>query len=721
MKQILLDLKNGNTNITDVPTPQHLKGSSLIKTSLTMISAGTERMLTDFGKAGFLEKAKQQPDKVKTVLDKIKSDGLLPTLDLTFKKLNEPLPLGYCNVGQIFEPSNKLSTEKYQRVVSNGPHAEIVSVPNNLCAVIPKNVSDEEAAFTVIGAIALQGIRLAQPTLGEYFVVFGTGLIGLIAIQLLRASGCNVLAVDINNDRLKIAESYGAKICNPTINDPITTGRAWTKDIGVDGVIITASTKSSEIIHQAAEMSRKRGRIVLVGVIGLDLRRADFYEKELSFQVSCSYGPGRYDESYELKGNDYPIGYVRWTEQRNFEAILDMMSSGRLEVRSLVTHRFPFTEAKKAYETVSNDPKALGVLLEYSDKIDQSSTISFKEGTSTPGQNCVAAMIGSGNFAKSTMAPALSKTSARLKYVSARTNGAAAAHIAKKYNFEHATTNVEEIFHDSEINTVFISTQHNSHAGLVTDALEVKKNIFVEKPLALNHDQLNDILLAYRKAQAEGSSPHLMVGYNRRFSPHIQKAKMLLTDRTEPLSMSYVCNAGNIAPDVWVHDPERGGGRIIGEACHFIDLMSFLTDSKIVSVAAAQMGGRIAIKEDKMSIVLAFEDGSIGTVNYFANGSKRYSKEKLEIYSEGRILLLDNFRRLEGFGFSGFKKLNTLKLDKGHQQQFETFVSTIQEGGAPLIPFENLMNVALATIAAVTSANEGRMIFLNSEYPELTV
>ncbi len=721
MKQVLQNLKTGKTELSDLPTPIIKGGQLLIQTKQSLISAGTERMLVDFGKAGLIDKARQQPEKVKQVLDKIRTDGLFATMDAVTKRLDEPLPLGYCNVGRVVDSPDSVKCEilgfkKGDRVVSNGPHAEMVSVPRQLCAKVPDTVSDEEAAFTVIGAIGLQGIRLAQPLLGERFVVYGTGLIGLLVIQLLRANGCHVLAVDLNKQRLSLAESFGAKICNAANGVPISVANAWTDGIGVDGVIITASAKTDEIVHQSAEMCRKRGRIVLVGVTGLNLRRSDFYEKELSFQVSCSYGPGRYDDRYEKKGLDYPIGYVRWTEQRNFEAVLAAMASGQLDVSSLITHRFPIEQAEKAYDAISSDPSVLGIIIEYPQEIDDRRTISIEHSRSKPESKCVVAMIGSGNFAKMTMGPALSKTNARLKYVSAQTNGAAATHIAKKYGFENASTDLNKILEDSEVNTVFITTSHNSHASLACKALKAGKHVFVEKPLCLNEVQLKVILAAYSSLITHHSSPQLMIGFNRRFSPHAKKIKELLSGRGEPLAMNFTCNAGIIPPNVWVHDPEIGGGRIIGEACHFIDLLSYIAGSPILSVSAVQMGHGVAIKEDKMSIVLSFEDGSIGTVNYFGNGNKRYPKEFLEIFSDGRVLKLDNFRKLYGYGFKGFKKFKTRTMDKGHQTQFNSFVDKVCEGGDPLITMDEMVNVTLASFAAVTSANEGRMINLNQEY-----
>jgi predicted dehydrogenase len=715
MKQILQNLSSGQTELAEVPCPSVSHGKLLIRTTRSLISAGTERMLVEFSKGTLLQKARAQPDKVQQVLDKIKTEGLLPTLESVFKRLGEPLPLGYCNVGRVLEVGSGVTGFAIgDRVISNGPHAEFVCVPKNLCAKIPENVDDDSAAFTVLSAIGLQGIRLMQPTLGERVVVFGAGLIGLLTIQLLRANGCSVMAVDVNPSRLKLAEQFGAVTCQAQQSDPVNAAMAWTEGAGVDAVLITASAKDDSIMHQACSMSRKRGRIILVGVVGLSLRRDDFYAKELTFQVSCSYGPGRYDERYEEKGEDYPLGFVRWTEQRNFEAILAAIASGHLNVLPLITDRVDFADAAEAYSKILSQPGTLGVVLKYLESAVDARTIQVHRPSQATGK-VVAAMFGAGNFAKMTMAPALQRTASRLKYVVAKSNGAAATHIAGKYRFENASTEGEVVLRDSEVNVVFIATGHASHASLAIQALKGGKHVFVEKPLALNIEQLRDIICA-----AQGCPQlQLMVGFNRRFSPHVIKARQLLAGRSEPLAMHFSCNAGIIPSNVWVHDPISGGGRIIGEACHFLDLLAHLADSPIVTVSAARMGEGVAVKDDKMTIAISFQDGSVGTVNYFGNGHKGYPKERLEIFSEGRVLQLDNFRVLQGWGFKSFRRLKT-KLDKGHQAQFAAFVDRVAAGGAPLIPLEELANTTLASFAAVTAAHEQRTIKLADEYPSLT-
>lgn len=707
MKQILQNLRTGKTEITEVPAPECGRGMVKIKTISSLISVGTERMLVEFSKGGFIAKAKSQPDKVKQVLDKIKTEGLMPTLETVFKRLDEPLPLGYCNVGKVIETGAGVTGFNVgDIVVSNGPHAEIVSVPVNLCAKVPEGVDTEEAAFTVLGAIGLQGIRLLEPTLGEKIVVFGTGLIGLVTVQLLRASGCEVMAVDIDPKRLAMAEKYGATICDASNGDPVAAALSWTEGKGVDGVIITASAKTDDIVHQAAKMCRKRARIVLVGVVGLNLKRSDFYEKELTFQVSCSYGPGRYDDKYELKGEDYPLGFVRWTEKRNFEAVLGAIASGGLKVKELITDRAQLSDVPGIYDRISLSKDVLGVIIKYGVEASLSKTVEItpEKGAVSSGR-CTAAILGAGNFAKMTMAPALSKSGARLEYVSDLKNVASAAYIAKKYGFKKAGSDTEAVLADNAINTVFIATGHNSHAYLVEKCLEAGKHVFVEKPLAMNDEELNEVKASIDK----NPDKQVMVGYNRRFSPYTVKMKELLRGRSEPLAMNFNCNAGIIPPDVWVHDAELGGGRIIGEACHFIDLLGFLADSQVVSVAAFEMGGGVATHEDKMTIILEFADGSIGNINYFGNGHKAYPKETLEVYSEGRILKLDNFRSLEGYGFKRFSRMKG-KIDKGHLAEFKAFVERVEKGGERLISVGELVNVSLASFGAVRAARERRVV-----------
>lgn len=667
-------------------------------------------MLLDFGKAGWINKARQQPDKVRQVLDKIRTDGLIPTLEAVQSKLDQPIALGYCNVGRVLKGSNTIGlnlSDNGQRVVSNGPHAEIVCVPNNLCARVPDEVSDEEAAFTVVGAIALQGIRLAQPTLGESFVVTGLGLIGLLAVQLLRANGCRVLGIDLDPQKIQLARDFGAETVNLSAGeDPLAASEAFSRGRGVDGVIITASTKSSEPVHQAALMCRKRGRIVLVGVTGLELSRDDFYKKELSFQVSCAYGPGRYDPEYEEKGHDYPISYVRWTEQRNFEAVLDMMAAGKLDVKPLITHRFPIDQAEKAYELLSSREPYLGILLEYPESADQKlteRTIRLAPDDPAPPrvqqlsasqQNAAIGFIGSGNYAGRVLMPAFKKAGAVLQKV-ASSGGVSAVHFGRKFGFQEATTDTRSILDDDRINAVVIATRHNTHARIVCDALQAGKHVFVEKPLCLTASELGEIEASHFVSAALNPLK-LMVGFNRRFAPHVQKMKDLLGTVSGPKTFIMTVNAGSIPADHWTQDPQVGGGRIIGEACHFIDLLRFLAGHKIKDCNAVYMGNNPL--KDCATLNLVFEDGSVGTIHYLANGHKSFPKERLEVFCGGRILQLDNFRKLRGYGWPNFRKMNLWRQDKGQAACTAAFVQAVSSGGPSPIPIEEIFEVSQISI-----------------------
>ena len=702
MKQILQDMANGGTTVTEAPVPQCSKGHLLISTTTSLISAGTERMLVGFGKASLIDKARQQPEKVKMVLEKVQTDGLLTTYDAVKSKLAQPLALGYCNVGIVHEVGAGVEDFKVgDRVVSNGPHADMVKVPKNLCAKIPDNVSDESASFAVVASIGLQGIRLAQPTLGESFVVTGAGLIGLLTIQMLRANGCRVLAIDFDQSKLDLAKQFGADICNPGKGeDPVAVGLAFSRGVGVDGVIITASTKVSDPVTQAARMSRKRGRIILVGVTGLELNRADFYEKELSFQVSCSYGPGRYDTEYEDKGNDYPFGFVRWTEQRNFVAVLDMMAAGSLNVEPLITQRFEFEDATKAYDALTEDKSGLGLLLKYNSPVETrlEKRVVLRPISIEP-KNAVVGFIGAGNYASRILIPAFKKASSQLHTI-VTSGGINGVIYGEKTGFAEASTDFEGLLDNKDINTVAIATRHNSHAYFVERVLSAGKNVFVEKPLALTVEEIEKIETVYNQNIQNNQYVRVMVGFNRRFSPQVQKMKTLLDTVKEPKSFIMTMNAGAIPADHWTQDNAVGGGRIIGEACHFIDLMRFLAGSKIVSIQARRMGETDAVQvlEDKASITLGFEDGSFGTIFYLANGASSFPKERVEVFTAGRVLQLDNFRKLKAFGWPGFNKMNLWRQDKGQDACAAVFVDSIRDGKEAPIPADEIFEVARVTI-----------------------
>ena len=699
MKQILQSLKTGATEAADVPCPAVERGQVLIRSTRTLVSAGTDRMLVEFGKAGWIDRARQQPDKVRMVLDKIRTDGLVPTVEAVFNKLDQPLQLGYCSVGAVMETGKGVDGFLAgERVASNGKHAEVVSVPINLCAKVPGRVSDDEAAFTVVAAVGLQGIRLVQPTLGEAVVVTGLGLIGLVTVQLLRAHGCRVLGIDYDSGRLALARQFGAETVNLAAGeDPVAAAQAFSRGRGVDAVLITASTKSNEPMHQAALMCRKRGRIVLVGVTGLELSRADFYEKELSFQVSCSYGPGRYDPNYEEQGQDYPVGFVRWTEQRNFEAVLDMMADGRLDVKPLISHRFAIDEAEKAYDLIAGPAPSLGILLQYPtakekpDEVLRRATVKLAAPT-IGASKAVLGFVGSGNYATSVLIPAFKQAGARLKVV-ASSGGVSGLHAGRKFGFEETTTDTDSVLADPQVTAVVIATRHESHARLVCQALGSGKHVFVEKPLALTLDELAEIERCYGESGKQ--PPLVMVGFNRRFAPQVKRMKSLLEGMKGPKAFVMTVNAGAIPAEHWTQDPAVSGGRILGEACHFIDLLRFLAAAPITRHGSTRMESRM---HDTAAIQLAFADGSLGTIHYLANGNKSYPKERLEIFAAGRVLKLDNFRKLTGFGWPGFNKMNMWRQDKGQKACAAAFLHAIEQGGEAPIGFDELIEVSRVTI-----------------------
>ena len=703
MKQVLQSLKTGETTVTDVPVPALDRSSVLIRTSKTLISAGTERTAVDFGRAGWLEKARQQPERVRQTLHKVKTDGLLSTVEAVRSKLDQPLALGYCNVGTVTEAGAGASGfSPGMRVVSNGLHAEYVSVPKNLCAQVPDNVPDEHAVFTVLGAIGLQGIRLAQPTIGECVVVTGLGLIGQLTVQILRSHGCRVLGIDFDAKRLEMARESGAEVVNlGEGEDPITAAAAFSRGRGVDAVIITASSSSNEPVSQAATMCRKRGRIVLVGVTGLELSRADFYEKELSFQVSCSYGPGRYDKDYEERGNDYPVGFVRWTEQRNFEAVLDLMAAGQLDVEPLISHRFFIDDAVAAYDTLVSDKSALGIVLEYGTEADSipARTVRVREPASVSAGEPVIGVIGAGNYSGRMLMPLIRDTGAGIKTLVSQ-GGVGGVHYAKKFGIESVSSDPAAVFDDPGINLVVVATRHDSHAQYVLAAIEAGKHVFVEKPLCLTLDELAAI-----ESAMQGKSLLLMVGFNRRFSPLTVRMRELLSTSKSAKSFVMTVNAGAIPADHWTRDPDIGGGRILGEACHFIDLLRHLAGSTITDYSAVSVNASSADDAAAESAVinLKFADGSIGSVQYLTGGNNRYPKERLEVFTAGKVLRLDNFRQLRGWGWPGFSSQKLRRQDKGQKSCIDAVLTAIRKGRSSPIDLQEIIEVSRISIELGTS------------------
>jgi predicted dehydrogenase/threonine dehydrogenase-like Zn-dependent dehydrogenase len=717
MKQVLQSLASGRVWSEEVPAPRPKAGQVSIRTRRSLVSSGTERMLLEFGRKNLLAKARSQPERVRQVLDKVETDGVVATYEAVAAKLDRPLALGYSCVGVVVEVGGGVSgVNPGDRVVCNGKHAELAVAAQNLCARIPDEVSDDAAAFTVLAAVGLQGIRLAEPTLGECVVVTGLGLIGLLTVQMLRAQGCRVLGLDFEPSRLALAARFGAEVVDLSADDPLARARAFSRGRGVDAVLITAATDSDEPVRQAARMCRQRGRLVLVGVSGLSLERADFYEKELSFRVSCSYGPGRYDPAYEQLGHDYPVGFVRWTEQRNFEAVLDLMAAGRLDVMPLVSHRFSIEQASAAYELLASSEPSLAILLEYAGGVEAVERAGGP-GASSPFARSVSlsarvapgrvriGFVGTGEYAGRVLIPAF-KAAGAVLHTAVSELGVSAVHYGKKFGFARASTDVVELLADTSVDAVVIATRHASHAELALAALTAGKPVFVEKPLCTRLDEL----AKFEELLASGTVPRLMVGYNRRFAPHVLQAKALLAPLSGPRAFVLTVNAGALPPGHWALDPDAGGGRIVGEACHFIDLLRFLAGAAIVERTvrgvAAPDGGHGgpdrhgAVLERDVSILLGFADGSHGAIHYLSSGNRGFPKERLDIFCAGHVLSLGNYRSLRAWGFRGFYRKRSLTQDKGQRGCARAFLEAVAGGGAMPIGIEELLEVSRESILA---------------------
>ncbi|GJG88447.1 oxidoreductase [Gemmatimonadetes bacterium T265] len=703
MKQLLQQLDTGETRLADVPAPRAGSTSLVVESRATVVSAGTERMLVEFGRANLLDKARQQPDKVRQVLDKVRTDGLAPTLEAVRAKLDAPIPLGYCHAGVVVEAGERVRQFRVgERVVTNGQHAEYVRVPQTLAARIPDGVGFEAAAFTPLAAIGLQGLRLAAPTLGETVVVYGLGLIGLLTVQLLRANGCRVIGIDRDATRLGLAERFGATAVEGGAAGAAEHVLAQTAGVGADAVLLTLASQSDDPVHDAAAMSRKRGRLVLVGVTGLHLRREDFYRKELSFAVSCSYGPGRYDPEYEDAARDYPLPFVRWTEQRNFEAVLGLMAQGSVDPTPLVTHRIAFAAAPAAYDVISGKAPSLGVVLDYPDRGGAapgaagrlvSAKVSANGGAPPVAvrgaARGVVGVIGAGNFAVRTLLPALQPTGARLHTI-VSSGGTTGAIAAQKFGFARTSSDVDAVLDDDEIDTVFVLTRHDTHARLAERALAAGKHVFVEKPLALTEDAVDAVAAA-----RDASGRLLTVGFNRRFAPLTHELRGLLRGRAGPLSVIATVNAGAIPRDHWTQDPDVGGGRIVGEACHFVDLCWALVGAPIIDLrvtTARDAGGRAI--DDVAHLSLAFADGSTAVVHYLASGARAFPKERVECFWDGKTAAIDNWRRLRRYGVAGPLWERSRAMDKGHAEELRRWMAAVRGEQPVPIPPDELFEVS---------------------------
>ena len=694
MKQVIQSLSNGIVEIIELPVPEIGENEVLVQTSCSLISSGTERMLINFGESNLFQKARKNPERVKEEFNKAILDGPFLAYDAVSKKLEEPIPLGYCNVGKVTKKGKGVSNfEIGDRVVSNGPHAEYVKINKNLCAKIPNEVSDEEASFTILASIGLQGIRLAKPTLGETFVVCGLGLIGLLAAQLLKANGCNVLGLDLDPKKTKLAQSLGIKSLNSDNEKEIISWcMSSTNNIGVDGFLITTATKSNGPIDIASQSCRKRGRIILIGTAGININREYFYKKELTFKVSCSYGPGRYDPVYEENGVDYPIGFVRWTEQRNFEIIFQIFKQKNLDVRDLISKRFDITEGKSAYELLNSNESTIGILFQYKNSsAKDNKSIKFEDLIENKSALNVS-VIGSGNYAKRVIMPILSKKDINLQTIVSR-SGFESTLIAKKYNFKESSTDIKKIWNDSKANTIFVLTRHNTHAEFIIKALRSGKNIFVEKPMCTTEKELEDIAQAYKDSRREdGKGPVLMVGFNRRFSSLIQLLRKDLMQINSPKAFTITCNAGYLDKNHWTNDLDVGGGRLIGEACHFIDLIMYLAKSKIIDLNIIYAKDE-KICPDTFTLNVKFENGSIGNINYFSNGNKKFQKERLEVFTSGRIYQIENFQKLKAWGSPNLKTVRKLNQDKGQKKCLDVFIESIKNATLSPIPFIEMYEV----------------------------
>ncbi len=719
MQQIMQNYKGEDLRVEDVPQPVLKSGGVLVKTHKSLISAGTEKSMINLAQSSLISKAKERPDLVKQVIDKVKQEGLVSTFKKVMGKLDSPMPVGYSSAGEVIEVASDVKDIKVgDKVACAGAgyanHAEINYIPRNLCAKIPDDVNYEQASFTTVASIALQGIRQANPQLGDNVVVIGLGLVGLLTVQMLKTNGCNVIGIDINEDAVKKAEELGLDYGFVRDDNKLKSAiENITNGYGADSVIITAGTKNNDPVVLAGEVARDRGTVVAVGLIDTDIPRNLYYEKELNFKLSRSYGPGRYDPEYEEKGKDYPVGYVRWTEQRNMRAFLNLLSQNKIDLEPIITHRFKIEDAKEAYDMILNNKEPfIGVLLEYNPARKQADKIYINDKKRKKNENINIGMIGAGNFAGGVLIPNLKKVNNINLEGLVTATGASGKNAAKRFGFNYCTSDKDELMKDDNINTIFVVTQHNMHAELVREGLKNNKNVFVEKPLALNEEELALVINSYQNSQGR-----LMVGFNRRFSSLTQEIKEFYTDRTTPLMMNYTVNAGAIPGEHWIHDPEIGGGRIKGEVCHFIDLLSYLTDSLPVKVytQSIKSTSENIFNDDNISIIISFKDGSAGVINYTSLGDSSYPKERIEVFADSSVAILDNFNRVETYRNNKKDKTKKFSQNKGFAQEMEQFISSIKKGKEAPISFEELIASTLTTLKAVGSLQTGEPVKVNTE------
>ena len=708
MKQLIQSFKTGELGLFDVPAPICQKNGALVQTTVSLVSAGTEKMLVGFAKKSMLAKAKERPDLVKQVFEKMKKEGVRNTLEKVFAKLDTPIPLGYSLAGRVLEVGSGMSGLNVgDRVACGGAgyasHSEINYVPKNLMVRIPDGVDDIDASFVTVGAIALQGVRQSEPKLGEKVAVIGLGLLGQLTVQLLKANGCKVIGSDIDPDKTVLAKKLGADEVT-LAGDLITKAKAFSNGHGVDAVIITASTSSSQPVIDAAEISRMRGRVVLVGMVGMDVPRNSYYKKELDLRLSMAYGPGRYDPGYEERGIDYPYDLVRWTEQRNFEAFLGLIEEGRIMPKALITHTFDFDDALSAYDLLAGKTREryLGIILVYKNTIGPDThRIHRRSDKAVSSDKVNVGLIGAGNFARSVILPNLAKVGGYDLVGLCTATGVSAEGSGKKYGFKYITTDSEELFTNSEINSVVIATRHNDHADMVIRAINHKKHCFVEKPLCLYEEELEAINAAYA-----GSSV-LQVGFNRRFSPMLEQMKSGLSGQ---IAINYRVNAGVIPRESWIQERTIGGGRIIGEVCHFIDTCSYLTGSEVQSVyaAAVQKEDQSIPNEDNVNIILNYANGSTATIGYFAYGGSSMPKEQIEVFGNGVSMQMNDFRELTVYSSGKSSKSKSASQDKGFVNEFKAFKACVKSG-EPAIRFASIYNTTKTTFKILASLRSGKV------------
>jgi predicted dehydrogenase/threonine dehydrogenase-like Zn-dependent dehydrogenase len=738
MKQLLQNLRTGETEVVEVPVPTPQSGEVLVKTGASLVSAGTERMLVDFAEKNLLGKARSRPDLVRQIVDKAQREGLLTTIDAALNRLDQPMPLGYSSAGTVVGlGSGVQGIHVSQRVACGGGnyavHAEYACVPKNLVTPLPDQVDCESAAFTTLGAIALHGFRLAKTQIGERVAVIGLGLLGLLAVEIAVAAGCQVFGIDLDERRVALAQEMGAAAYLRA--EAQEAAKSFSRGRGCDAVLICADTRSSDPVELAGAIARDRARVVAVGAVGLNLPRKVYFSKELTFLNSRSYGPGRYDPSYEEAGHDYPIGYIRWTEGRNMEAFVDLLAANRIDVLPLISHRFPINQAPEAYRMITGKTQQpfLGVLLTYPNDLGQEPVagqsipsriepVSLRIGAIEAASTCRLGVLGAGSFATSVLLPVLRSVPGVNLVGIASASGMSAQHAAKRFGFTYASGDESEIINDPAINTIAVLTRHDLHARQVLAALSAGKHVFCEKPLAIHPDELDEIEKyvsqvvqgRHETGASQGTPcPILTVGYNRRFAPLAIKLKNFFSRRSEPFAAYYRVNAGYLPPDHWLHNPLEGGGRIIGEGCHFIDFLTYLAGEPPISVSVNALPDGGSYQEDNVVLSFTFPDGSIGMVAYLANGDKAFPKERIEVFSGGRVGVLDDYRSLSLLK-DGKKQVyhSRLRQDKGHRAEWEAFASTITGKGPIPIPYEQLFSVTRASFAAVKALRSGEKLNL---------